>query len=140
MAYIYVTDQNTPLQDAVNELKRRTDRFHSVEKDGWIYVDSKRSLKPLRFRPQGGYQDPYGQSWTISGDFSLLDIKTDGASIMYGDYPDALARLYSAMHSHRGRFVIADAKPGFQFAGEKSPSILAEAAMAHFIKRIAWLR
>ena len=75
-AYIYVTDQNTPLQDAVNELKKDGRiAFTAWKKDGWIYVDSKRSLKPLRFRPQGGYQDPYGQSWTISGDFSLLDIK-----------------------------------------------------------------
>ncbi|MCY8290809.1 alkaline phosphatase family protein [Bacillus haynesii] len=122
MAYIYVTDRNRQLQDAVNELKKdERIAFTAWKKDGWIYVDSKRSLKPLRFRPEGGYQDPYGQSWTISGDFSLLDLKADGTSIRYGDYPDALARLYSAMHSHRGRFVIADAKPGFQFAGEKSP-------------------
>ena len=42
--------------------------------------------------------------------------------INYGDYPDALARLYGALHSHAGRYIIVDAKPGYEFVGKNSPN------------------
>ncbi|MDI3411951.1 hypothetical protein QKW52_23655 [Bacillus sonorensis] len=52
----------------------------------------------------------------LLSDFSVLDLSASGHSLRYGNYPDALARLYGALHSHPGRYIIADAKPGFQFA------------------------
>jgi hypothetical protein len=44
--------------------------------------------------------------------------------IQYGDYPDALARLHGALHSHEGRFIIVDAKPGYEFIAKHSPTHL----------------
>ena len=41
--------------------------------------------------------------------------------IKYGDYPDGLARLYGALNSQKGDFLILDAKPGYEFIGESSP-------------------
>lgn len=42
--------------------------------------------------------------------------------IKYGDYPDALARLYAPFFSHEGKYIIVSAKPGHEFIGEGSPT------------------
>ena len=58
-------------------------------------------------------------SWI--GDHSILNLSIDsGGQIEYGDYPDALARLYGALHSHEGRFIIVDAKPQYEFIEKHS--------------------
>lgn len=68
-----------------------------------------------------GYIDDYHQEWDIIGDLSILDLSVNEQNeIKYGDYPDALARLHGALHSHQGRYLIVDAKPGFEFIGEHS--------------------
>ncbi|KKB73653.1 MULTISPECIES: alkaline phosphatase family protein [Bacillus] len=122
MAFIYMLDQSISVNDAVKPLKRDERVGFAAWKDGgWVYATSKQAVKPLRFRPGGGFADQYGQTWTLDGDFSVLDLSADGTSLFYGDYPDALARLFSAFHSHPGRYIIADAKPGFQFADHTSP-------------------
>ncbi|MEC1261945.1 alkaline phosphatase family protein [Bacillus swezeyi] len=122
MAFIYVLDQNVSVKETVKELKKDGRiGFTAWKENGWVYADSKQAAKPLRFRPTGDYTDIYGQSWTISGDLSVLDLSANRTSLWYGNYPDALARLYSVLHSHSGRYVVADAKPGYQFAAEKSP-------------------
>ncbi len=122
MAFIYCIEQSMPVKGAVNTLKKDGRiGFAAWKENGWIYADSKQAKEPLRFRPGGRYTDSYGQSWSIGGDFSVLNLSVNGRMLRYGDYPDALARLYSALHSHSGRYVVADAKPGYQFAAEKSP-------------------
>ena len=35
--------------------------------------------------------------------------------IQYQAYPDALARLYGALHSQEGRVIIVDANPSYEF-------------------------
>lgn len=42
--------------------------------------------------------------------------------VHYGDYPDALTRLHGAPHSHENRFVVIDAKPGYESIGKYSPT------------------
>jgi hypothetical protein len=42
--------------------------------------------------------------------------------MQYGDYPDALSRLYSSFFSHDGEYLIVCAKPGHEFKGEGSPT------------------
>ena len=42
--------------------------------------------------------------------------------LTYGKYPDALARLYGAMHSHPGRYVIVTVQPGYELITESSPT------------------
>ncbi|MCZ0070402.1 alkaline phosphatase family protein [Bacillus sonorensis] len=123
MSFIYVLDQTIPAKDAAKPLLQdERVGFAAWKENGWVYVAAKHAANPLRFRPKGAYADQYGQSWAIAGDFSVLDLSASGHSLRYGNYPDALARLYGALHSHPGRYIIADAKPGFQFAGETSPT------------------
>ncbi|AWE07386.1 phosphodiesterase [Lysinibacillus sp. 2017] len=67
------------------------------------------------------YVDDYEESWRIAGNASILDLKvTKEVRIQYQDYPDALARLYGALHSQEGRVIIVDAKPSYEFIEEHS--------------------
>ncbi|MGW6607474.1 hypothetical protein ACWF7H_06410 [Peribacillus butanolivorans] len=49
-----------------------------------------------------------------------LNIKSNH-HITYRNYTDGLSRLYGALHSHKGDFLIVDAKPGYEFIGDSSP-------------------
>jgi hypothetical protein len=76
----------------------------------------------LTYRPGGTYVDEYGQAWSLTGDPALADISFQEHCIKYGKYPDVLARLYGALHSHEGRYAVVTVKPGYELAGESSPS------------------
>lgn len=76
----------------------------------------------LQFHPDGDYSDEYEQSWFIEGEKKILDLSITDKRIEYGDYPDALARLYSSFFSHEGEYIIVSAKPGSEFKGESSPT------------------
>ncbi|MDQ0254777.1 putative AlkP superfamily pyrophosphatase or phosphodiesterase [Evansella vedderi] len=85
----------------------------------WIHVAS--SEGSFQFTEKGEYTDPYNHSWTIKGDPSILDIKIQNNKILYDNYPDALKRLHSALHSHEGEFIVTSVKPGHEFIGESTP-------------------
>ena len=76
----------------------------------------------LHFQPEGEYADEYGQSWFIEGNTEILDLSITNKTVKYGDYPDALSRLYSSFFSHEGEYLIVSAKPGHEFIGEGSPT------------------
>jgi len=58
--------------------------------------------------------DPRGACWQVEGDLAVLDMAVDGA-IAYGDYPDALGRLWSALACPRAGDVLLSATPGYEF-------------------------
>lgn len=124
MAYIYRQDERIELSDITSKLK--TDARIGViawKRNHIGYVLAKGSDQPFTFSPNGPYKDKYGQSWNINGDRSILDLSINEQNeINYGDYPDALARLYGALHSHEGQYIIVDAKPGYEFVGTHSPN------------------
>lgn len=76
----------------------------------------------LTFRPGGKCTDEFGQTWTLEGDLHILDLTVEQNSLTYGKFPDALARLYASFFSHEGDYLIANAKPGYEFIGEGSPT------------------
>lgn len=124
MAYIYLQDETIEIADISSKLK--TDSrigFISWKKEKTVYVTVPGSNTPFIFSPNGPYTDSYRQSWTLNGDASLLGLSINKQNeISYGDYPDALARLYGALHSHKGRYIIVDAKPGYEFVEKNSPN------------------
>jgi hypothetical protein len=123
MAYIYALHDNLPLSEVAAHLQRdeRIDVIAWKEEE-MIQVRGGGKESTLAFRPNGPYQDPYQQTWILNGDVSLLDIQVTEETIEYNDYPDALARLYGALHSHSGRYLVITAKPGCEFVGESSPT------------------
>lgn len=123
MAYIYVLDHNIPLSAVVDRLAhdRRIDIIAWKEGD-FIEVVSGLKAGALRFRKNGKYMDVYGQAWTIDGNPDMLDLViTDDGKVSYGDYPDALGRLHGSLHSHSGRFIVVNAKPGCEFKAQSTP-------------------
>lgn len=69
----------------------------------------------LRFRPGDGPVDGRGARWTLDGDLSVLDLSNGGDTIGFGDYPDALGRLWSALACPRAGDVLLSATPGYEF-------------------------
>ncbi|USK87363.1 alkaline phosphatase family protein [Peribacillus asahii] len=124
MSYIYTLDTNTlPIHKLVSELEND----NRIDVIAWregssIKVKSGGKKGELDYRKGGEFIDTYNQTWFIEGDHELLDITVNDNQILYGDYPDALDRLYSSLNSHEGNFIIVSAKPGYEFIGEGSPT------------------
>ncbi|MEJ8545974.1 alkaline phosphatase family protein [Brevibacillus borstelensis] len=123
MAYIYAIDKNVRLTDIVKQLQREDKLDIIAVKDGKnVRVTAGKTSDQFSYRPGGKYTDEYGQTWTISGEPQLADIAITKNRIKYGKYPDVLARLYGAMHSHEGRYVVVTIKPGYELVTESSPT------------------
>ncbi|MFA1819546.1 alkaline phosphatase family protein [Virgibacillus oceani] len=130
MAYIYLLDKNISLSVIADLLKTdsRIDIIAWKNKES-IHVVSGRREGALDYHPSGQYTDVYQQSWSVEGNLGLLDLKVgDDSRLTYGDYPDALARIYGALHSQPGRFLVVNAKPGCDFKAQSTPFHLAGAA------------
>ncbi|MFD1774738.1 alkaline phosphatase family protein [Paenibacillus rhizophilus] len=124
MAYIYAISPGLKLSGIVKGLQTEAKldiiavkRDHSVALTG-----GGKGENVLSYRPGGPYSDEYGQKWSLSGDPGLADISLRGHRIKYGQYPDVLARLYGALHSHEGQYIVVTVKPGYELAGESSPT------------------
>lgn len=124
MAYIYtLKPDRVTIHDLVDTLKTDPRIDVLAWKEGeWIHVLKGGYDGVLHFSINGEFKDFYNQSWSIDGDPSILDLKLENHFISYRDYPDALARIHSSLHSHEGNFFVISARPGFEFIGEGSPT------------------
>jgi hypothetical protein len=89
-----------------------------VDLAAWIdseWATVRRLGREVRFRPGSGPQDPFGRSWELEGDPHTLDIAVSDGSVHYGEYPDALERLWGCLHSPRCGDVVLSATPGYTF-------------------------
>jgi hypothetical protein len=81
---------------------------------GWVVV--RKAGKELGFRPGAGPADPAGRSWELAGDPGVLDLDISSAdTLRFGDYPDALERLWGSVRSPRAGDVVLSAAPGYTF-------------------------
>lgn len=132
MAYIYVLDENLSFGPIIERLKKdqRIDIIAWKDEDeASVNIASGMRTGSLRYSPGGEYRDLYNQTWKVDGNLELLQLTLSNQNILsYGDYPDALARLYGALHSHSGRFIVVNAKPGCEFKAQSTPFHLAGAA------------
>ena len=82
--------------------------------------------RELRFRPaEDGTRDAAGRTWEIEGDRRALEIEVSDAELRYGEYPDALGRLWGCLQAPRCGDVVFSASPGYTF-GEVSRRFHAE--------------
>ena len=94
-------------------LDRRGVDLAAREDGGWVVV--RKAESELRFRPGTGPADPAGRSWELAGDLGALDLRISKDALGYGDYPDALERLWGSVRSPRAGDVILSAAPGYTF-------------------------
>jgi hypothetical protein len=73
----------------------------------------------IRFRPGPGPRDAFGRSWELEGDPRTLNLAVSDGEVRYGEYPDALERLWGCLRSPRCGDVVLSATPGYTF-GEVS--------------------
>ncbi|SEP64613.1 hypothetical protein [Piscibacillus halophilus] len=122
MAYIYLLNDRLSI-DRLAYTLRQDSRIDVMawKEDEHIKVVSGLHSDELKFSRGGEVRDEYYQYWTISGNPEILDLKIKQDIIEYRDFPDALARLYGALNSHQGRFLVVNAKPGCEFLAKKTP-------------------
>ncbi|MUT68012.1 alkaline phosphatase family protein [Paenibacillus sp. NEAU-GSW1] len=126
MAYIYKYRTEASLHDLAQRLKsdNRMDLI-AWQEDNQVHV--LRDGKESYFKPGGRYKDEYGQKWTLgegAAEITGLNINEEEGKVSYTRYPDVLMRLYSALNSHKGHYIIANAKEGYEFTGGSSPEHL----------------
>lgn len=90
-----------------------------------VKVQSGTTKKILTFSKAGPYRDCYDQSWSIEGDWDVLDLttSTDG-TVWFDTYPDALARLYGCLFSQDIPMVVVTAAPFYEFKTDVTPTHL----------------
>jgi Type I phosphodiesterase / nucleotide pyrophosphatase len=112
-ALLYLRD-DVELDSVVERLigRRGVDLAAWVD-EGWATV--RLPGREVRFRPGSGPDDPFGRSWDLQGDPLALDIEISGGLLRYGDYPDALERLWGCLHSSRCGDVVLSSSPGYTF-------------------------
>ena len=112
-ALLYLRD-DLGLDPLVDGLVGRRGVDLAARMDGdWATVS--RPGREVRFRPGVGPADPFGRSWELQGDPLALDIQVTDGVLRYGDYPDALERLWGCLRSPRCGDVVLSAAPGYTF-------------------------
>jgi Type I phosphodiesterase / nucleotide pyrophosphatase len=69
----------------------------------------------LRFAPGGELKDARGARWSVEGALAVLDASARDGSLRTPAYPDALARLWSALTSPTAGEVLLSAADGVEF-------------------------
>jgi hypothetical protein len=69
----------------------------------------------LRFAPDGGVSDPRGRRWSVEGELAVLGAQIEDGLLLTADYPDALARAWSALICPTSGEVLLSADQGYEF-------------------------
>jgi hypothetical protein len=69
----------------------------------------------LRFAPGGSLIDPRGAAWSVDGALAAIGATTHDGRLLSPDYPDALARVWSALTCPTSGEVLLSAPPGYEF-------------------------
>ena len=69
----------------------------------------------LRFQQGGDLVDLRGGHWSVEGALGTLDLAVLDGRVWSDTYPDALGRLWSALHCPRAGDVLVSARPGYEF-------------------------
>ncbi len=69
----------------------------------------------LRFRPGGPISDPRGLAWTVEGALDVIAGRVHDDELLTPEYPDALARVWSALTCPNSGDVLLSAAPGYEF-------------------------
>jgi hypothetical protein len=80
---------------------------------GWITCLQASSGRRLSWKPDGPYRDAFGRSWELEGDWSVLDLRQNGANLVDGEFPDALGRLEGILRGETD--MVITAKLGYEF-------------------------
>jgi hypothetical protein len=69
----------------------------------------------LRFAPGGAIEDARGARWSVEGPLAVIDATVRDGRLRSPTYPDALARVWSALTCPTSGEVLLSAAPGYEF-------------------------
>jgi Type I phosphodiesterase / nucleotide pyrophosphatase len=69
----------------------------------------------LRFAPGGALEDSRGQAWSVDGELEVIGARISDGRLESPEYPDALARVWSALLCPTSGEVLLSAAPGYEF-------------------------
>ncbi len=69
----------------------------------------------LRFVAGGALEDQRGGRWSVEGRLAALRAEVQDGRFLCTEYPDALARIWSALHCPTAGDVLLSAAPGYEF-------------------------
>jgi hypothetical protein len=69
----------------------------------------------LRFVPGDGVHDARGVGWDLTGPLSVLRAEVQDGRWLSTEYPDALTRVWSALHCENAGEILLSAAPGYEF-------------------------
>jgi predicted AlkP superfamily pyrophosphatase or phosphodiesterase len=81
--------------------------------DGEAIVRSARG--ELRFAPGGDLVDRRGERWSVEGDLPALRAEVQDGQFLCTEYPDALARIWSAVSCPTAGDLLLSAAPSYEF-------------------------
>jgi predicted AlkP superfamily pyrophosphatase or phosphodiesterase len=123
-AMVYVLDEHrrSTLRSSVI---RRCLQLDGIDLVMWMVLDpndvpleaviARPSVGELRFAPEGDVSDARGRSWSVQGTLDVLRASLRDGSLQTPDYPDALARVWSALMCPTSGDVLLSALPGYEF-------------------------
>jgi hypothetical protein len=121
MVYVLSERRHSTLRSTV---VRRALQIDGVELVMWLTRDAldaaeaviaRPSVGELRFRPHGDMRDARGERWSVEGELAVLDAQVRDGRLHAPAYPDALARVWSALTCSTSGDVLLSAAPGWEF-------------------------
>jgi hypothetical protein len=85
---------------------------HEAPREGVI---SSPEYGELRFSPGDSVVDPRGGGWSVAGALAAVDGAIEDGVLLTPSYPDALARVWSALTCPTSGEVLLSATPGYEF-------------------------
>jgi hypothetical protein len=85
---------------------------HDTPREGVIASPARGEL---RFAPDGAVRDARGREWSVEGELAVLAARIEDGLLVAPDYPDALARVWSALRCPTSGEVLLSAAPGYEF-------------------------
>lgn len=123
-AMVYVLGERR--RDATrSDVVRRALTLGGVELAMWVEWDAhgvpiegviaRPDIGELRFAPGGPVCDARGGSWSLEGELAVLGAAVRDGLLHTPDYPDVLARVWSALTCPTSGEVLLSAAPGYEF-------------------------
>jgi Type I phosphodiesterase / nucleotide pyrophosphatase len=118
MIYALDRDRAQPLVeravDVVRELEG-VDLIMTMADSGGTEAIVRGRRGELRFTAGGELSDARGERWSVEGDLGVLRAELQDGRFLSTEYPDALARIWSALRCPNAGDVLLSAGPGFEF-------------------------
>jgi hypothetical protein len=122
MVYVLAEQRRSTLRSSVI---RRSLQVDGVQLVMWLELDlhgaplegviARPSVGELRFRPEGDVLDARGRSWSVEGELTVLEASLRDGRLYAPAFPDALARVFSALTCPTSGDVLLSAAPGYEF-------------------------